>query len=87
MAGRERVLSLTLCVNPAGLLREQTDWKNTFLNSQDYLSTVRVLEDATRSPFMLSGLIAVFEKSCLSDVHSEFFTGEIGCLAFALKYS
>lgn len=87
MERREWVLCLTLCGNLVGLPTEQTDWENTFLNNQEYLSTVRVLEDVTRLPFILLGPIAVFQKSYLWDVNSESFTGEIGCLVFALKYS
>lgn len=67
---------------------DRTDRReNTFLDNQEYLSTVRVLEDVTRLPFILLGPIAVFQKSYLLDVNSESFTGEIGCLVFALKYS
>lgn len=87
MERREWVLCLTLCGNLVGLPTEQTDWENTFLDNQEYLSTVRVLEDVTRLPFILLGPIAVFQKSYLLDVNSESFTGEIGCLVFALKYS
>lgn len=55
MERREWVLCLTLCGNLVGLPTEQTDWENTFLNNQEYLSTVRVLEDVTRLPFIFVG--------------------------------
>lgn len=39
---------------------KQTNWKNTFLNNQEYLNTKWVLEDVKKLLFILLGLIMVF---------------------------